>query len=335
MPKPRSVPLPLSGPAPAIAPDVWYAGGLQFECTQCGNCCSGQPGYVWLTLDDMDRIAAFLNIPFDQFTRTSVRRIGSRYSLTETANYDCTFLTRDSRGKAGCSIYPVRPMQCRTWPFWDDNLKAPNAWDRAGALPRNARHERPQVRFIPHRKMPPTPRKPPLINDEIRMTNDEANSNDAMTKGVSDAVAAVLADAEADIAARKPVCLASGKCCKFESYGHRLYVTAAELLHFANLEPRNPKLETSSTAVSLPQFFAAPITQGCPYQIDGLCTAREARPLGCRIYFCDENAQSWQSEVYEKYHARLRGIHEQFGLPYRYLEWRAGLRELMDGGMKS
>ena len=131
--KPRSVPLPVSGPAPAIDETVWYARGLRFSCTQCGNCCSGAPGYVWLTHDDMHRIASYLQMPFDDFTRTYVRRVGNRYSLTEQFNYDCTFLTRDKEGKAGCMICPVRPMQCRTWPFWNDNLKAPSAWERAAS----------------------------------------------------------------------------------------------------------------------------------------------------------------------------------------------------------
>ncbi len=135
----RSVPLPISGPPPALDPAVWYADGLQFSCTQCGNCCTGAPGYVWLTLEDMERIAAHLKMPFDDFTRTYVRRVGQRFSLTEKMNYDCTFLTRDKKGKAGCMIYPVRPMQCRTWPFWTENLKSPGTWknasERAGGCP--------------------------------------------------------------------------------------------------------------------------------------------------------------------------------------------------------
>ncbi|MEI8198293.1 MAG: hypothetical protein WCI73_20560, partial [Phycisphaerae bacterium] len=67
---------------------------------------------------------------------------------------------------------------------------------------------------------------------------------------------------------------------------------------------------------------------GCPYQVDNLCTVRAARPMGCRIYFCDPNAQAWQNRVYETYHARLRGLHEEFGVPYEYLEWRAALGRL-------
>ncbi len=161
------------------------------------------------------------------------------------------------------------------------------------------------------------------------------------TNAVVATVARVFAEVEADIAARKPVCVASGRCCKFEAYGHRLYVTEAELVHFAGVAGvrgqggsetgrQGEGVVSGERSVSLGQFFSLERQEGCPYQVEGLCTAREARPLGCRIYFCDENAQSWQNELYEKYHARLRAIHEQFGLPYRYVEWRAGLRELMN-----
>ncbi|HVX83433.1 MAG TPA: YkgJ family cysteine cluster protein [Phycisphaerae bacterium] len=118
-------------PLPTIDPSVWYAHGLRFACTQCGNCCSGGPGFVWITEEDMHRIADHLKIPLEQFTRTYVRRIGNEFSLTEKPNYDCTFLTRDASGKTGCSIYPVRPTQCRTWPFWDHNLRSPSAWKYA------------------------------------------------------------------------------------------------------------------------------------------------------------------------------------------------------------
>ncbi len=159
-----------------------------------------------------------------------------------------------------------------------------------------------------------------------------------MYESLNIAVAQILATADADIAARKPVCISSGRCCHFEAWGHRLYVTAAEMIHFAQVHApttANPKSKIGAAhgdrkSVSLPQFFAQEQIEGCPYQIDNLCTAREARPLGCRIYFCDENAKSWQNEVYEKYHTQLAAAHEEFGLPYRYIEWRAALREIMD-----
>lgn len=155
---------------------------------------------------------------------------------------------------------------------------------------------------------------------------------------IAESVGAILHEADLDIAARRPVCRASGRCCKFEEYGHRLYVTAAEVVHFEQArrdseETDEVQLATIARAaagrISLPQFFASEAPRGCPYQVDGLCTAREARPLGCRVYFCDENAQSWQSEVYEKYHKQLAAVHERFGLAYRYIEWRAALREMV------
>jgi hypothetical protein len=171
--------------------------------------------------------------------------------------------------------------------------------------------------------------------------------DDARREPLAVAVAAVLAEADADIAARRPVCRSSGRCCHFEDYGHRMYVTRAELVHFAAViedsprgaeagqehaaEPGEPAAaRQGARGVSLPLFFAQEKPEGCPYQAGGLCTAREARPLGCRVYFCDANAQSWQSAVYEKYHAKLQALHAAFGVPYEYIEWRAGLRQLMD-----
>jgi Fe-S-cluster containining protein len=127
----RCVPLPVSPTPPVIDKSVWYAEGLRFECSQCGNCCSGFPGYVWVTIEDMQRMADLLKVPFDEFTRRFVRKVGNKYSLVEKFNYDCVFLTRDKNGKGGCMVYSARPMQCRTWPFWNDNLKSPANWKKA------------------------------------------------------------------------------------------------------------------------------------------------------------------------------------------------------------
>ena len=125
---PKNIALPVvTQPTPIPTADLWYAQGLRFKCTGCGNCCSGTPGYVWLDDADMTRIAAFLNMPVDTFTTRYVRRVKTDYSLLEKPNFDCVFLDRKD-GHTRCSIYPVRPVQCRTWPFWDMNLKSPQAW---------------------------------------------------------------------------------------------------------------------------------------------------------------------------------------------------------------
>ncbi|MEK6677499.1 MAG: YkgJ family cysteine cluster protein [Planctomycetota bacterium] len=108
----------------------WYKDGLQFECTQCGNCCSGDPGYVWATKEEVRKIAEFLGRDDHWLDEQHLRRVGLHYSLTERPNGDCTFLVRKN-GKSMCSIYSVRPLQCRTWPFWTENLRTAESWEKA------------------------------------------------------------------------------------------------------------------------------------------------------------------------------------------------------------
>jgi len=104
----------------------WYAKGLQFECSGCGDCCTGSPGYVWVKEEEIAAIAAHLDSDIDTFEEHYVRKIGARKSLKELPqlNYDCVFLDEKRR----CTVYEVRPEQCRTWPFWDSNLKTEKDW---------------------------------------------------------------------------------------------------------------------------------------------------------------------------------------------------------------
>jgi len=103
----------------------WYHEGLRFRCTQCGHCCTGAPGFVWVTEDELDALSRFQAMPRDQVEKLYTRWLGSRRSLREKANGDCVF----SDKKAGCTISPVRPSQCRTWPFWESNIVTPEAWE--------------------------------------------------------------------------------------------------------------------------------------------------------------------------------------------------------------
>jgi len=105
----------------------WFEAGLHFQCQQCGRCCGGRPGYVWVTEEEIKAIADYLNLSQQQFRRRYTRKEGRRISLKEKGNYDCIFLEHD--GQSGrCAIYPVRPTQCRTWPFWKSNLQSPDHW---------------------------------------------------------------------------------------------------------------------------------------------------------------------------------------------------------------
>lgn len=102
----------------------WYKGGLRFQCTECGKCCTGAPGYVWVNEEEIEQMAQFLSIPSKEFYRKYIRRIGQRYSLIESKiTFDCIFLKNKK-----CQVYGARPTQCRTYPWWPTNLNSPEAW---------------------------------------------------------------------------------------------------------------------------------------------------------------------------------------------------------------
>jgi len=109
----------------------WYAGGLHFECVRCGRCCSGpDEGYIWVTKREIKLIADFLKISPEQCRRKFLKRIGHRTTIIEHhSTKDCIFL-QESNSRKKCIIYPVRPSQCRIWPFWSSNLKSPAAWNQ-------------------------------------------------------------------------------------------------------------------------------------------------------------------------------------------------------------
>ena len=103
----------------------WYAEGLRFECTQCGDCCSGEPGYVWVDDTEIAAMALKMDMSIDAFERKFIRNLGFDKSLTEYPDGDCILLDPKTRK---CTVYGARPVQCRTWPFWDSNLKNRKDW---------------------------------------------------------------------------------------------------------------------------------------------------------------------------------------------------------------
>ena len=113
-----------------MANEKWYRAGLSFTCTLCGNCCGGTPGYVWTTKEEIRRISRFLGRTDGWLEKQHLRRVGVRYSLTEKPNGDCIFLQRE-KGKTVCFIHAVRPLQCRTWPFWNGILRSSDTWNEA------------------------------------------------------------------------------------------------------------------------------------------------------------------------------------------------------------
>ncbi len=115
----------------------WYKKGLRFKCTGCGECCTKEPGYVWLSPADIEKISAYLEISQEEFLKKYTRFVFGRYSLNEKKiSYDCVFL-KEKR----CQIYPVRPKQCQTFPWWKDNLESKEAWKETARRCEGIDHE--------------------------------------------------------------------------------------------------------------------------------------------------------------------------------------------------
>lgn len=125
-------------------------------------------------------------------------------------------------------------------------------------------------------------------------------------------LAEIYAELDELLAAVRPVCLARGICCRFEEADHILYATGLEADHAADTLPDAP----------------APEAEGrCPYHVGGKCTAREARPLGCRTYFCDPSMRDALEATHERFLGRIREIERDLDYPAVYAPFPALLAD--------
>lgn len=119
----------------------WYKDGLRFGCTECGQCCTGSPGYIWVSDEEIQTIAQHLRLGIQEFADRYLKRVGDRFSLREhSAKFDCVFLN----GKK-CGIYQVRPKQCRTFPWWPGFLENAESWQAAAKYCEGIRDDAPIV----------------------------------------------------------------------------------------------------------------------------------------------------------------------------------------------
>jgi Fe-S-cluster containining protein len=124
---------------------------------------------------------------------------------------------------------------------------------------------------------------------------------------------------DAEVARLGPVCQLSGRCCRFREYGHTLFVSAVEVAFLLRGAPAPDR----------------PLDRGetCPWQdSQGRCSAREARPLGCRVYYCDPAYSSAASELSERFISRLKGLTDRHGMPWDYAPLHRHLHEQHDQG---
>ncbi|MGP1345947.1 MAG: YkgJ family cysteine cluster protein [Phycisphaerales bacterium] len=114
----------------------WYARGLRFECTQCGACCTGPPGFVGFTDGEARGLARALGVGLEEFLERFTQDTPEGRSLAEVRTehgFDCVFLDRTTvPGKGVCGVYAARPMQCRTFPWWPEHLASRRRWEALG-----------------------------------------------------------------------------------------------------------------------------------------------------------------------------------------------------------
>jgi hypothetical protein len=135
-----------------------------------------------------------------------------------------------------------------------------------------------------------------------------------MSEALRKQVLELYAGVDAEVRAAGPVCVASGRCCRFKEYGHTLFLS--------NLE--------AEVLLSAAPPFEGPVTPDfCPFQKENLCTAREPRPLGCRVYYCDPNYQETGNALTEKYLKKLKTIAEERGVEWRYAPLHVFLGEAL------
>jgi Fe-S-cluster containining protein len=125
-------------------------------------------------------------------------------------------------------------------------------------------------------------------------------------------VLALYDEVDQEVKAAGPVCVASGRCCRFKEYGHTLFVS---------------NLEADVLLAAAPPYEQPVSSDFCPFQKENLCTAREPRPLGCRVYYCDPNYQETGNRITEKYLRRLKELAEEHELAWRYAPLHTFLNE--------
>jgi Fe-S-cluster containining protein len=113
----------------------------------------------------------------------------------------------------------------------------------------------------------------------------------------------IYQEADRDVAAAGPICVASGRCCRFKEYGHVLFVSS---------------LEANVLLADAPPYAGRVTADYCPFQNGNLCTARDPRPLGCRVYFCDPSYQETAAQITEKYLRKLKHLAQTSGLEWHY-----------------
>jgi hypothetical protein len=132
-------------------------------------------------------------------------------------------------------------------------------------------------------------------------------------------IRALYDELDARVARLGPKCDLSGRCCRFEEFGHTLFVSSPEIGFLLSAAPRPQR----------------PLDGGrsCPWQDhQGRCTARDGRPLGCRVYYCDPSYRDAGEELSEHFIRRLKDLSDNHGLSWNYVPLHKHLEAELAGG---
>ena len=136
-------------------------------------------------------------------------------------------------------------------------------------------------------------------------------------------VAAIHEEVAEAVRAAAPLCLASGQCCRFRENRIRLEATGIEACRCLLLTA------ASGRGIGHADLDQAIEAGTCPWNIDRLCVAREGRPSGCRVYYCDPRAKELVPKLQRHAMDRLQAIHVRHQLVWAFGEWREMLRGVM------
>ncbi|MBI3818528.1 MAG: YkgJ family cysteine cluster protein [Planctomycetes bacterium] len=267
-----------------FTPPILAEGRVRFAfgCNRCGNCCSNQSGFVWIEPDELEPMARRLQMTVEAFARRFVRRVDGRFSLIEQ-NGSCSLL----RNKNECSVYDDRPRQCREFPFWPSILDGGESYN-------NARELCPGIHEVP----PPARREAAYAD-----------------------LREFYKSADARIGALKPKCELSGNCCNFPEYGHKLYATLLETDFAAEYGPAiqaGSAKEVDLSPLSRAHLSQAERDDWCAFYHQKKCHAREARPLACRVFFCDTTTTDALLALHEVLLSELRALARRHDYPPGY-----------------
>ncbi len=266
----------------------WYAEGVRFDCQRCGNCCSGRGSVVRVSRRERAALARFLGLSIEDFEAQHTRATAAATVLLDKeGSAECEWLDRRPDGLTGCRVNDAKPDQCRSYPFWPGVLRDQEAWDAEGAKCRG---------------IGAGPVIPP-----------EEVDRRAGLERFREAVETLFVELDAELELVGARCWASGNCCDFPNWGHRLFTSRVEAERFAE----GVDLSTWDPESGL-----------CPAWKDRRCTAREQRPFACRSYYCDPVTEERTQDVTERYITALKSLHERHRVPWDYRDWIDHLRSL-------